>query len=256
MSAYRGRTGPNFSEFLSNLNSLTPFEENAFNTDQSLDDNDLAMFTNTDFTSLDLALQEDPGFNYSLNNDNGDIKYQDLLGADAHTFTSGPLHNSPADTPQFYPNYNTAVQPGPSLFQADTPSTSARTPQVAPSFQKVDSPAETSKATPEDNSRVAAEEDKRRRNTAASARFRVKKKQREQALERSVKEINDHNSKLQARLDQLEMENKWLKDLITEKNATQSKEEIDEAFEQFKRESEERQDVKAEGSRVKGVGTQ
>jgi hypothetical protein len=76
----------------------------------------------------------------------------------------------------------------------------------------------------EDDSRGAAEEDKRRRNTAASARFRVKKKQREQALERSAKEMSDKVSALEGRINQLETENKWLKNLITEKN--ESKEDI------------------------------
>lgn len=65
---------------------------------------------------------------------------------------------------------------------------------------------------------MAAEEDKRRRNTAASARFRVKKKQREQALEKSAKEMNDKVSALEGRINQLETENKWLKNLIMEKN--------------------------------------
>lgn len=70
----------------------------------------------------------------------------------------------------------------------------------------------------EEDSRAAAEEDKRRRNTAASARFRIKKKQREQALERTVKEATEKNAALEARVSELERENKWLKDLITEKN--------------------------------------
>ena len=70
----------------------------------------------------------------------------------------------------------------------------------------------------EEASRLAAEEDKRRRNTAASARFRIKKKQREQALEKTAKEMTDKVSTLEARINQLEMENKWLKSLITEKN--------------------------------------
>jgi len=70
----------------------------------------------------------------------------------------------------------------------------------------------------EDESRVAAEEDKRRRNTAASARFRVKKKQREQALERSAKEMADKVANFESRIATLETENKWLKSLITEKN--------------------------------------
>lgn len=70
----------------------------------------------------------------------------------------------------------------------------------------------------EEASRFAAEEDKRRRNTAASARFRIKKKQREQALEKTAKELNEKVSSLELKINQLEMENKWLKNLITEKN--------------------------------------
>ncbi|RPA97902.1 hypothetical protein L873DRAFT_1808998 [Choiromyces venosus 120613-1] len=72
----------------------------------------------------------------------------------------------------------------------------------------------------DDLSCVAAEEDKRRRNTAASARFRVKKKQREQALERTAKEMTDRVTQLESKVAQLEMENKWLKNLIVEKNTT------------------------------------
>jgi hypothetical protein len=125
-------------------------------------------------------------------------------------------------------------------------------PQTQPyKKRKTDAPSPTASA--EEQSRIAAEEDKRRRNTAASARFRVKKKQREAALERTVKEVNDRNAQLQAKLNQLEMENKWLKDLIVEKNGNQSKEDIAEAFQQFRRESEERE---TKGSAMKtGVDT-
>lgn len=70
----------------------------------------------------------------------------------------------------------------------------------------------------EEQSRLVVEEDKRRRNTAASARFRVKKKQREQALERAVHEATEAKSSLEVRVTQLEMENRWLKNLLTEKN--------------------------------------
>lgn len=73
----------------------------------------------------------------------------------------------------------------------------------------------------EEASRFAADEDKRRRNTAASARFRVKKKQREQALERTSKEMLDRCTALEQRISELETENKWLKDLITEKNTAE-----------------------------------
>ncbi len=44
--------------------------------------------------------------------------------------------------------------------------------------------------------RLAIEEDKRRRNTAASARFRIKKKQREAALENATKELQQRLSDL------------------------------------------------------------
>lgn len=70
----------------------------------------------------------------------------------------------------------------------------------------------------EESVRGAAEEDRRRRNTAASARFRMKKKQREQVLERTVRETTEKNASLEARVAQLEMENRWLKNLLTEKH--------------------------------------
>jgi uncharacterized protein involved in exopolysaccharide biosynthesis len=70
----------------------------------------------------------------------------------------------------------------------------------------------------EEQSRFAAEEDKRRRNTAASARFRVKKKAREQALEKREKELSDKVSALESRISSLETENKWLRELVMEKN--------------------------------------
>ena len=100
---------------------------------------------------------------------------------------------------------------------------------------------------------MAAEEDKRRRNTAASARFRVKKKQREQALERTVKEVSDKNAGLQAKIDQLEMENKWLKNLVMEKNGSETEKDIADMFQKFRRESEERESRGTD--RKSGVGT-
>lgn len=66
--------------------------------------------------------------------------------------------------------------------------------------------------------RLAAEEDKRRRNTAASARFRIKKKLREQQMERTAKELQEKVQTLESKIKKLEMENKWLKDLVVEKN--------------------------------------
>jgi hypothetical protein len=244
MSAYRGRTGPNFSEYLNNLNTLAPpYEEEQFN--ENLDINsDLAMFTNTDFTHFDIpAVPEDSNFEFDLgDNKPENFKYEDLVsGSGTNTNFNPSLGGSPADGSQFYPGYNA------SGFSADGQGNAAQCARPQAEGTPTDN------LSPEDKSRLAAEEDKRRRNTAASARFRVKKKQREQALERNVKEINDKNAKLEAKVNQLEMENKWLKDLITDKNAAPSRESIDAAYQKFKRESEERE-VKESGHTT-GVGT-
>jgi len=57
-------------------------------------------------------------------------------------------------------------------------------------------------------------EDKRRRNTAASARFRLKKKEREAALEGKAKELETKASELEKECKDLRRENEWLKGLI------------------------------------------
>ncbi|CAG8600428.1 3898_t:CDS:1 [Paraglomus occultum] len=71
---------------------------------------------------------------------------------------------------------------------------------------------------PELSAKLAAEEDKRRRNTAASARFRIKKKMREQALERTAREMTAKVEALETKLRELELENKWLRSLVVEKD--------------------------------------
>ncbi|KLO11736.1 hypothetical protein SCHPADRAFT_456812 [Schizopora paradoxa] len=57
-------------------------------------------------------------------------------------------------------------------------------------------------------------EDKRRRNTAASARFRAKKKEREVALERRSKDLEGRVSELERECEQLRRENGWLMGLV------------------------------------------
>ncbi|WVW78321.1 hypothetical protein I302_100275 [Kwoniella bestiolae CBS 10118] len=61
---------------------------------------------------------------------------------------------------------------------------------------------------------VEIEEDKRRRNTEASARFRAKKKEREQALERRAKDLEAQLAALQAENTSLENENRLLKAIV------------------------------------------
>ncbi|CEP11125.1 hypothetical protein [Parasitella parasitica] len=69
------------------------------------------------------------------------------------------------------------------------------------------------------NETTNPDEDKRRRNTAASARFRVKKKIREQAMEQSVREMTEKSDKLQDRVNNLEAEIKYLRTLLLDKAA-------------------------------------
>lgn len=156
------------------------------------------------------------------------------------------------------------IQPGPNYPQSTDPSPTNASSPISPSTQtanpaglkrKIDSLTDTPHPqSVEEQTRLAAEEDKRRRNTAASARFRIKKKQREQALERTVKEVNDKNAMLEAKMSQLEMENKWLKNLITEKNGSKSEGDIAELYRKYKRDSEEREARKGSDNKD-GVGT-
>lgn len=61
------------------------------------------------------------------------------------------------------------------------------------------------------------EEDKRKRNQAASARFRQKKKQREQQMMEQTRDMQDKNKKLESEIEGLKRENTFLKKLLVEK---------------------------------------
>jgi hypothetical protein len=166
----------------------------------------------------------------------GDFNFPDF-----NTFTQGP--------PAFGSEGVSSLPPIQTNQPYNPASSSAGSPSATPTTatkRKASSPAEDNY---EDASRIAAEEDKRRRNTAASARFRVKKKQREQALERSAKEMSDKMQALEGRINQLETENKWLKNLITEKN--ESKEDIAALWKKYSQETAERKAAE----RKDGVGT-
>ncbi|TFK44288.1 hypothetical protein BDQ12DRAFT_717450 [Crucibulum laeve] len=68
--------------------------------------------------------------------------------------------------------------------------------------------------TPAPGTNMSAAEDKRRRNTAASARFRLKKKEREAALEGKAKELETRVNELERECEGLRRENGWLKGLV------------------------------------------
>jgi hypothetical protein len=71
------------------------------------------------------------------------------------------------------------------------------------------------------------EVDKRRRNTAASARFRIKKKLKEQHLERSVRELTELTMTLEKKIQTLEMENRLLRNLVVEKGEQRNNSELE-----------------------------
>jgi len=243
------------SQYIANLNAI-PTAQDLQNSNQdnfNIDD-DLAMFTNTQFFDFDV------GHDAGLEGDNfdglgGQSVASDTMDLKALDFTSGDFtfpdfnfaHSAPFESsiPQVPVPIQTSHTAYPQSSTATSPTSGLISPQAGEKRKASSSVGEPN----EDDSRVAAEEDKRRRNTAASARFRVKKKQREQALEKSAKEMSDKVAALEGRINQLETENKWLKNLITEKN--ESKEDIAALWKKYSAENLERKGTE----RKDGVGT-
>ncbi|KAF5380262.1 hypothetical protein D9757_008216 [Collybiopsis confluens] len=77
-----------------------------------------------------------------------------------------------------------------------------------------DSAGEQSSDSPTSKTPLSGSEDKRRRNTAASARFRLKKKEREIAMETKAKGLELRVSELERECEGLRRENGWLKGLV------------------------------------------
>lgn len=73
---------------------------------------------------------------------------------------------------------------------------------------------------------VLTEEVKRKRNTAASARFRIKKKLKEKEMETKIEQLDDMIKNFELKINELEMENRLLKNLIIEKGNRNSDEEL------------------------------
>jgi TolA-binding protein len=92
-------------------------------------------------------------------------------------------------------------------------------PPDIPYAESAASAASSNLSPPEDESgpKGPVDEEKRRRNLAASARFRQKKKLREQQLEHQTKELTDRATELEEKMAELQKENDFLKALLTEK---------------------------------------
>ena len=131
----------------------------------------------------------------------------------AHT-DSHPAPSPPSATTPSSPSVPSPSIPPPSKrirAQKSSPSTDNTDPP-SPASNPL-SPEESTQSEPNATAPSAAE-DKRRRNTAASARFRLKKKEREAALERRAKELEDRVVELERECEGLRRENGWLKGLV------------------------------------------
>ncbi|KAI5852507.1 regulatory protein cys-3 [Morchella snyderi] len=217
------------------------------NTFDDFDPNDLAQYTEAKFFDFDMGQPSDD-LDLDPKKENGDVAaatavgedmglkmdfYADFDNFDFQGLTTGgvvePLQHQQMQSaiPLSIPTPAAAVAAPPNPHSAASNASNAGTPYTPYSSASSPTPstprpakrkASSEPDSLEEASRLAADEDKRRRNTAASARFRVKKKQREQALERTAKEMTDKCSLLEQRINRLELENRWLKGLIVEKN--------------------------------------
>ncbi|KAF9452571.1 hypothetical protein P691DRAFT_615578, partial [Macrolepiota fuliginosa MF-IS2] len=153
-----------------------------------------------------------------------DFAWNQLVQQQAHH----PMYNLPHQTPLIptipYPNplQNTSLPPPvqPILSLTDNrgggrraTSASGTQPAEQHSTSSPSSPTGTD-ADITEVERVAITEEKRRRNTAASARFRIKKKQRTVNLERSVSDLTSRAEELEREVTDLRRENGWLKEIV------------------------------------------
>ncbi|KDQ55788.1 hypothetical protein JAAARDRAFT_37210 [Jaapia argillacea MUCL 33604] len=126
-----------------------------------------------------------------------------------------------------FPTSAPAPPPTPTSTQFQEPSPPvpkrARTRKVSITASEADYASEFPDLDPNTSTPLTAAEDKRRRNTAASARFRLKKKEREQALEKKSKELEGRVNELERECEALRRENGWLKGLVVGVTGVQQK---------------------------------
>lgn len=253
--AFTPRRGPNVSEYVANLNTIPSEQDLQSHPSDFKFEDDLAMFTNANFFDFDLPQTSTASFALDTHprvTSPTDLKSKPL-GLDDFSFGDFSTFQRASEVPSLTPIDTKA--PYIPTTSVSSPTSGLVSPTDVQHSNKHGADSLASSSDPvEEFARVAAEEDKRRRNTAASARFRVKKKQREQALEKSAKEMSDRVAALEGMINQLETENKWLKNLITERNAAMHSDESSQAWRRYSSGLEKDHDRIAE-ERKDGVGT-
>ncbi|KAJ3413617.1 ATP synthase complex assembly protein atp12 [Chytridiales sp. JEL 0842] len=149
----------------------------------------------------------------------------------SHTLTPTPLAPAPTTTKVLLPKPAAPTVPltlKPTSTTTTTKSKPASDTSSTSFFHAVKStiPTQPAPSSTTSNSADPEELDKRKRNTAASARFRARKKQREQELERAAKEGMMKAEILERRVKEYEMEIKWLRQLVTERSSGKSLREV------------------------------
>ncbi|EPT04409.1 hypothetical protein FOMPIDRAFT_43818 [Fomitopsis schrenkii] len=119
----------------------------------------------------------------------------------SHAQTHRPPSSQP-HTPWEAPSNPFSSSPERNQTAAASPASSAGAPSPP---QQADGPGEDP---------VVVAEDKRRRNTAASARFRIKKKQWTLNLERTISDLSGRVQELEMEAAELRRENGWLKEIV------------------------------------------
>ncbi|EJD42351.1 hypothetical protein AURDEDRAFT_115122 [Auricularia subglabra TFB-10046 SS5] len=142
---------------------------------------------------------------------------EELAQGDTAAVSTGPAEPAvPGDFGHLFSVDPFLVAPSPSLtttspFGASSSEPSPPAPKKARNRKASDARPATP---PPSDTPLNATEDKRRRNTAASARFRAKKKEREAALEHRAKELEVRVGELERECEALRRENGWLKGLV------------------------------------------
>lgn len=144
-----------------------------------------------------------------------------LAGFGVDPFVAPPVQSTPslAQILSLYPNAAYPHPPPPASGEHGTQPAAAKRARVRRQSSSTDTSDQVADGRapsqgPVNNTPLTAAEDKRRRNTAASARFRLKKKEREAALEKTSKELEIRVTELERECEGLRRENGWLKGLV------------------------------------------
>lgn len=272
MSSYKGQRGPNVSQYIATLNQPSPQQDLLADPAPVEDFSD---FLNADFFDVSNARHASVDFgnagNFDINFDNQPSQplkspegFQPATSANMDFNLNGDFpftdFNSFPTNAAFDPALPLAHgQPNHYPLAPDFASPNSSLSPITPGYDQASKKRKLDNVPPviphslDENARIAAEEDKRRRNTAASARFRIKKKQREQALEQSQKEAQEKVAKLEATIEQLQTENAWLKSLITEKSGGKS---TTEEIKALMNKREQAASGRSSSAHTDGVGTQ